>query len=73
MHITESQLQHMNIRNVKDIVKPSLLGNYMDVCSSVNDRFQKDRRAVYGRDIYIRKMERLYYRIRLHKLREWYE
>ena len=22
MHITESQLQHMNIRNVKDIVKP---------------------------------------------------
>lgn len=60
MHITESQLQHMNIRNVKDIVKPSLLGNYMDVCSSVNDRFQKtgeqfmDVTFTYGRwNVYI--------------------
>ena len=73
IHITENQLQHMNIRNVKDIVRPSLMSNYMDVHSSVSNRFQKDQRAIYERDIYIRKMERLYYKIRLNKLREWWE
>ena len=27
----------------------------------------------YGKKIYVRKMERLYYRIRLYKMREWWE
>lgn len=72
IHFSENQLQQMNIRNVKDIVKPSLLNNYLDVCSSDCDESEKDRREIYGRDIYIRKMERLYYKIRLYKLREWW-
>ena len=27
----------------------------------------------YGRKIYVRKMERLYYKIRLYKMQDWWE
>lgn len=73
IHINGNQLQQMNIRNVKDVVKSPLMNNYLDACLSDCDESKKDMRNIYGRDIYVRKMERLYYKIRLYKLREWWE
>lgn len=70
-NISDEQILHLNVRNVRDIVEGSLIEDYnraplpSEAGESVLDK------AYYGRQIYVRKAERLYYQIRLNKIRDW--
>ena len=70
-NISDEQILHLNVRNVRDIVEGNLIENYnraplpSEAGESVLDK------AYYGRQIYVRKAERLYYQIRLNKIGEW--
>ena len=72
-NISDEQILHLNVRNVRDIVEGNLIENYnraplpSEAGESVLDK------AYYGRQIYVRKAERLYYQIRLNKIRDWWE
>lgn len=63
----------MNIRNIGDLVSSGVVEDYKSVPASVTDDEYDLDKAYYGRKIYVRKMERLYYRIRLCKMRDWWE
>lgn len=70
--ISEDQIKQMNIRNVCDIVSSSVISDYLNApAPETDDDFSY--KSFYGRKIYVRKMERLYYKIRLYKMREWWE
>jgi len=71
--ISDEQSLHLNVRNVRDIVEGNLIEYYnqaplpSEAGESVLDK------AYCGRQIYVRKAERLYYQIRLNKIRDWWE
>ena len=71
--ISDEQSLHVNVRNVYDIVDGYLIDIYnreplpSEAGESVSDK------AFYGRKIYVRKAERLYYQIRLNKIGDWWE
>lgn len=64
--ISDEQVRQMNIRNIEDLVSRQMLMEYIDA------EHEEDK-LYYGRKLYARKMERLYYHIRLHSLRDWWE
>lgn len=71
--ISDEQCLHVNVRNVRDIVDDGLIDNYLDApLPSEAKEFDVDK-AFYGRKIYRRKAERLYYSIRLNKRQDWWE
>jgi hypothetical protein len=71
--ISDEQCLHVNVRNVRDIVDDGLIDNYLDApLPSEAKEFDVDK-AFYGRKIYLRKAERLYYSIRLNKMQDWWE
>ena len=71
--ISDEQSLHVNVRNVGDIVDDRLISFYMDAPLPSETKELEVDKAVYGREIYVRKMERLYYRIRLNKMQDWWE
>lgn len=71
--ISDEQSLHVNVRNVGDIVDEDLISSYMDAPLPSEAKELEVDKAVYGRQIYLRKMERLYYRIRLNKMQDWWE
>lgn len=73
LHISRRQIERMNIRNVSDIVPPALVDAYEEAPAPGDDEDDLPDKFYYGKKIYVRKMERLYYRIRLHKMRDWWE
>ena len=72
-NIPEEQVLRMNIRNIGDLVSSGVVEDYKSAPVSVTDDEYGLDKAYYGRKIYVRKMERLYYRIRLCKMRDWWE
>lgn len=73
LHISRQQIDRMNIRNVGDIVSSALVDAYEEALMSDEEEDNLPEKLYYGKKIYVRKMERLYYRIRLYKMREWWE
>ena len=71
--ISDEQSLHVNVRNVGDIVDDRLISFYMDAPLPSETKELEVDKDVYGREIYVRKMERLYYRIRLNKMQDWWE
>ena len=71
-NISDEQCLHVNVRNVADIVDGSLMYFYMDAPLPLEAE-EPDDKAFYGRKIYLRKAERLYYSIRLNKMHDWWE
>lgn len=69
--VTPEKIHGMNIRNVGDIVDAATMEDYRTAPEHTGDA-ELDK-TYYGRKIYLRKMERLYYRIRLNKMQEWWE
>lgn len=73
LHISRQQIDRMNIRNVGDIVSSALVDAYEEAPTPSDEKDDLPDKLYYGKKIYVRKMERLYYRIRLYKMREWWE
>lgn len=73
LHISRQQIERMNIRNIGDIVPRSLIDAYEEAPMPGEEEDSLLDKLYYGKKIYARKMERLYYRIRLYKMREWWE
>lgn len=73
MAISEAQIKKMNVRNLDDIVTPCELDDFLQAPVKQKDDEIYPDKVFYGRWLYVRKMERLYYRIRLYKMREWWE
>ena len=73
LHISRQQIERMNIRNTGNIVPCSLVDSYEEASMTDEEESGLPDKIYYGKKIYVRKMERLYYRIRLYKLREWWE
>ncbi|MBO8477342.1 MAG: hypothetical protein IAB80_00320 [Bacteroidetes bacterium] len=73
MHISEAQIEKMNVRNLGDIVTHGELVNFLQAPAKQEDDDIYPDKIYYGTRLYVRKMERLYYRIRLYKMREWWE
>ena len=73
LHISRPQIERMNTRNVKDIVPSTLVDAYEEAPAPSDEEDGLPDKYYYGEKIYVRKMERLYYRIRLYKMREWWE
>lgn len=73
VNISEEQIERMNIRNVDDIVPPQKIAEYKSAPIFDNEYPTFDDKRYIGREIYVRKMERLYYKIRLYKMRQWWE
>lgn len=71
--ISDEQSLHVNVRNVDDIVDDNLISFYMDAPMPSETKEFEESKAFYGRQIYVRKMERLYYHIRLNKIHDWWE
>lgn len=72
-NISDEQCLHVNVRNVADIVDGSLMYFYMDAPLPSEAKEGEPDKAFYGRQIYLRKAERLYYSIRLNKIHDWWE
>ena len=72
-NISDEQCLHVNVRNVADIVDGSLMYFYMDAPLPSEAGEHDVDKAFYGREIYLRKAERLYYSIRLNKIQDWWE
>lgn len=70
LHISRQQIDRMNIRNIGDIVSSALVDAYEEAPTPSDEENGLPDRLYYGKKIYVRKMERLYYRIRLYKMRE---
>ena len=66
-------IEQMNIRNIGDIVSYALVDAYEEAPISSDEKDGILDKLYYGKKIYARKMERLYYRIRLYNMREWWE
>lgn len=73
LHISQEQIEQMNIRNIGDIAPASLVDAYKEAPTPGEEADTLPDKLYYGKKIYVRKMERLYYRIRLYKIREWWE
>lgn len=73
LHISRQQIERMNIRNIGDIVPRSLIDAYEEAPMPGEEEDDLPDKLYYGMKIYVRKMEQLYYRIRLYKMREWWE
>lgn len=73
VNISDSQIERMNVRNVGDIISSYKIDEYKNAPISDNEYPTFDDKRCIGREIYVRKMERLYYKIRLFKMREWWE
>ena len=71
--ISDEQSLHVNVRNVGDIVDDDLIDDYMDAPLPSEAGEHDVDKAFYGREIYLRKAERLYYSIRLNKIQDWWE
>lgn len=71
--ISDEQSLHVNVRNVDDIVDDNLISFYLDAPMPSETKEFEESKAFYGRQIYVRKMERLYYQIRLNKIHDWWE
>lgn len=63
--ISEEQVKKMNCRNLKGLLHPSTIEKFL------NEK-DEDCKYIDGERIYLRKMERLYYQIRLNHLNEWW-
>lgn len=72
-NISEEQVMRMNVRNVGDLVSSGMVEYYKIAPISVVEDENVAWIKRIGRQIYVRKMERLYYRIRLYNMREWWE
>ena len=72
-NISDDQVMRMNVRNVGGLVSLDMVEDYKSAPVSVAEDECGLDKAYYGRKIYVRKMERLYYLIRLYKMREWWE
>ena len=72
-NISEEQSLHVNVRNVRDIVDEYLIDDYNRAPLPSETGESDLDKAYYGRQIYVRKAERLYYQIRLNKIRDWWE
>lgn len=72
-NITAEQALRMNTRNVGDLVPLALVELYEEAPMPGENEDEWGNKAYYGRQIYVRKMERLYYRIRLYNMRDWWE
>lgn len=73
MHISEAQIKKMNVRNLGGIVTHGELVNFLQAPAKQEDDDIYPDKIYFGTRLYVRKMERLYYRIRLYKMREWWE
>lgn len=73
MHISEAQIKKMNVRNLGDIVTSCELEDFLQAPVKQKDDEIYPDKIYFGTRLYVRKMERLYYRIRLYKMREWWE
>lgn len=73
LHISQEQIEQMNIRNVGDLVPSSLVDTYEEAPMPSEEEDILLDKLYYGKKIYARKMERLYYKIRLYKMRDWWE
>ena len=72
-NISEEQSLHVNVRNVRDIVDEYLIDDYNRAPLPSETGASGPDKAYYGRQIYVRKAERLYYQIRLNRIRDWWE
>ena len=72
-NISDRQALHVNVRNVQDIVACDDIDNYLNAPMPSEKKDWETDKAWYGRKIYVRKMERLYYKIRLYKMQDWWE
>ena len=70
--ISDEQSLHVNVRNVRDIVDQYLIDGYINA-PLPSETEEPDDKAFYGRKIYLRKAERLYYSIRLNKIHDWWK
>lgn len=70
--ISDEQCLHVNVRNVRDIVNEDV-GRYNRAPLPSEAGESGPDKVYYGRKIYVRKAERLYYQIRLNKMRDWWE
>lgn len=73
VNISDSQIERMNVRNVDDIIPAYKIEEYKNALILDNEHLTFDDKRYIGREIYVRKMERLYYKIRLYKMRQWWE
>ena len=73
LHISQQQIDQMNIKNVGKIVSSALVDAYKEAPAPSEGEDGLPDKLYYGKKIYVRKMERLYYKIRLYKMREWWE
>ena len=73
VNISDKQIEQMNVRNVGDIIPSYKIDEYKNAPVLANEYPTDDDKRYIGRKIYVRKMERLYYKIRLYKMREWWE
>lgn len=71
--ISDEQSLHVNVRNVYDIVDGYWIDIYNRAPLPSEEGESVSDKAFYGRKIYVRKAERLYYQIRLNKIGDWWE
>ncbi|HIS10902.1 MAG TPA: hypothetical protein IAA77_06660 [Candidatus Avibacteroides excrementipullorum] len=72
-NISDEQRLHVNVCNVHDIVDQYLIDGYINAPLPSEAKEGEPDKAFYGRQIYLRKAERLYYSIRLNKIHDWWE
>ena len=72
-NISDEQRLHVNVCNVHDIVDQYLIDGYINAPLPSEAKEGELDKAFYGRQIYLRKAERLYYSIRLNKMQDWWE
>ena len=72
-NISDEQSLHVNVCNVHDIVDQYLIDSYINAPLPSEAKEGEPDKAFYGRQIYLRKAERLYYSIRLNKRQDWWE
>ena len=72
-NISDEQSLHVNVCNVHDIVDQYLIDGYINAPLPSEAKEGEPDKAFYGRQIYLRKAERLYYSIRLNKMQDWWE
>lgn len=68
--ITKEQIRQMNIRNIHKLVSSQTIEHF---CNESGEEGEGNMKFFYGKDIYVRKIEHLYYLIRLHYTRFWWE
>lgn len=70
--ITIKQVKNMNIKNLHGLLSKEAVERFNSAKYDSKDGEFCDK-FIEGKDIYIRKMERLYYQVRLYKMRYWWE